>query len=87
MGLGEAVTVSAIRVGVMLWACVGLTCRVIVATEPAEFWSVVWVGKPELPGRLQEERIITSERNIDRSLNVFNFAFMSSMKIKFGQFD
>lgn len=79
--MGEAATVSAIRVGVMLWACVGLTCRVIVTTEPTGFWSVVWVGKPELPGRLQEERIITSERNIDRSLNVFNFAFTSPMKI------
>jgi len=75
--IGEAIPSGAVDVGVLIaisvW--VGLTCKVIVATEPTGFWSVIWVGEPDLPGRLQAERTAASERDIDRSLNAFNFAF------------
>jgi hypothetical protein len=41
------------------------------------------VGEPDLPGRVQAARAATSERDIGRSLNVFNFAFMIVTKIYF----
>jgi hypothetical protein len=33
-----------------------------------------------MPDRLQAERTAISERDIDRSLNVFNFSFVIAMK-------
>jgi hypothetical protein len=51
-----------------------------VATATTGFRSVIWVGEPDLPGRLQAERTAASERDIDRSLNIFNAASMSTMK-------
>jgi hypothetical protein len=80
---GEPITVGGVYVGaiVTIPVGVGLTCKVIVATEPTGFWLVIWVGKLDLPGRLQAERTATSERAIDRNLNVFNFAFLIAMKI------
>jgi hypothetical protein len=60
-------------IAVSVW--VGLI-KAIAATVPAIFWSVVWVGVSSLLGRLQDERMVTSEMDINRSLNVFNFSFM-----------
>jgi hypothetical protein len=71
-------------IAVSVWE--GLT-KAIAETVLAIFWSVVWVGEPELLGRLQDERIATSEREINRNLNVFNFAFMIEMKFYSAQFD
>ena len=83
MVIGEAIPVGAVSVGVMIvnWVCVGLDCKFIVATEPARLWSVAWMGKPDLTARLHAERTATSERDIDRSLNVFNCAFITAMQI------
>jgi hypothetical protein len=80
--IGETITVGAVYVCAIIvtWVWMGLTCEVIVATEPAGFWSVVWLGELDMPGRLQAERTAASERHIDRSLNVFNFAFVIAMK-------
>jgi hypothetical protein len=80
--IGDAITTGTVYVGVMIaiWVWMGLTCEVIVATEPAGFWSVVWFGELDTPGRLQAERTATSEKYIDRSLNDFNFAFVIAMK-------
>ena len=83
MDMGEATTVGMV-VGVVpiaVWSRVGLTCKLFVATEPTGFWPVVWVGEPDMPGRLQAARTATSERDIERSLNVFNFAFMVAIKV------
>ncbi len=79
---GEAISVGTVFVSAMIaiWVWVEWTCEVIVATETAGFWPVIWVGELELPGRLQAERAATNERDIDRSLNIFNFAFMIAMK-------
>jgi hypothetical protein len=68
-----------VLIPILVW--VGLTRKVIVATEPTGFWSVIWVGEPDLAGRLQAERTTTSERHIIGSLNVFNFAFAIIMKL------
>jgi len=80
--IGEAITTGTVFAGVMIaiWVWIGLTCEVRVATDPAGFWSVVWFGEPDMPGRVQAERTATSERYIDRSLNVFNFAFVIAMQ-------
>jgi hypothetical protein len=82
VGIGEAITIGGVFVSaiITIWVWMGLTCEVIVATEPAGFWSVVWFGEPDMPGRLQAERTATSERYINRSLNVFNFAFVIALK-------
>ena len=83
MVIGEAITAGAVSVGEMIvnWVCVGLNCKFIVATESTGFWSVVWVGEPDITAKLHAERTATSERDIDRSLNVFNCAFITVMKI------
>ena len=80
--IGEAITIGAVYLGAMraAWVWVGLACEVIAATVPVRFWSVVWVGETGLLGRLQDERIVTSERDINRSLSVFNFSFMIAKK-------
>jgi hypothetical protein len=80
--IGDAITAGTVDIGVAIaiWVWIGLTCEVIVATASTGFWSVVWVGKLDMPGRLQAERTATSERYIDRSLNVFNFAFVIALK-------
>ena len=82
MDIGDAFTAKTVYIGVMIdiWAWMGLTCEVIVATEPAGYWSVVWFSELNMPGRLHAERTVTSKRYIDRSLNVFNFAFVIEMK-------
>ena len=81
MDIGDAITTGTVYTGgiiaILVW--VGLTCNVIVATEPAGFWSVVWFGELDMPSRLQAERTATSERDIDRSLKFFNFAFVIVM--------
>ena len=88
MDIGEAITVGGVYVSAMIaiWVWVGLTCEVKVATEPAGFWSVVWVGELDMPDRLQAEITVTSKRDIDRSLKIFNFAFTIAMKIYSRQF-
>jgi hypothetical protein len=48
---------------------------VIATIVPTRFWSIIWVGEPALLGRLHAERVVTSERDINRYLNVFNFSF------------
>ena len=82
------ITIDGVYVGVIVAISVrvGFTCRAIVATEPTGFWPVVWVGVPDILGRLQPERTPINARDIDRSLNVFNFAFLVAMKIYFGIF-
>ena len=72
--IGEAITIGAVYAGVMITISVrvGLACKVIAGTDPTGFW----VGELDLLGRLQAERTAINERDIDRSLNVFNFAFM-----------
>ena len=60
----------------IILVCVGFVCMVIATIVPTRFWSIIWVGEPALLGRLQAERMITSERDINRNLNVFIFAFM-----------
>ena len=89
MDIGEAITVGAVYVGVMmaLWVWAGSTRNVSATTEPVRFWLIVWVDKPGWMGRLQAERIVISERDIDSSLNVFNLAFVVAMRIYPGQFD
>jgi len=86
--IGEAITFGGVYVSAMIaiWVWVGLTCEVKVATEPAGFWSVVWVGELDMPDRLQAEITVTSKRNIDRRLKIFNFAFTIAMKIYSRQF-
>jgi hypothetical protein len=79
--IGETVTAGAVYVGTIAIGVWEGACNVIVATEPAEFWLVNWTGRLDLPGRLQAERTATSEMDIDRSLNVFNFASVITMKI------
>jgi hypothetical protein len=39
---------------------------------------MVWVGEADLPGRLQDESIITSHTDIEKSLKVFKFVIISS---------
>lgn len=84
--IGEAVTIDEIFVGVIIafWVCVSKAFKVIVEAEPNGPWSVIWVGVPEIPGRLQEESTRASEKDIVRSLIVFNFSLMITMKIIFG---
>jgi hypothetical protein len=60
---------------------VGLPGKVSVATGLSGFWPVVGVGRADLPGRLHAERTATSARDNDKNLNVFNFAFLTAMKI------
>ena len=78
VGVGEAVAMVMIDKGAVaiILVCVGLACMVIATIVPTRFWSIIWVGEPALPSRLQDERMVTSERDINRSLNVFIFAFM-----------
>ena len=83
MGIGDAITAGFVYVGmnvgmmIAAWVWMGLTCDVIVATEPIRYWSVVfWFGELDMPGRLQAERTATSERYTDSNLNVFNFSFV-----------
>jgi hypothetical protein len=87
--IGEASTVGVVNVGVIraIWVWVELTCKVSATTEPVRFWLIVWVDKLGWIGKLQAERITTSERDIDSSLNVFIFAFEIATKIYSGQFD
>jgi hypothetical protein len=85
--IGETVTAGAVYVGTIAIGVWEGACKVIVATEPAEFWLVNWIGRLDLPGRLQAERTATSEMDIDRSLNVFNFTFVISLKIYLEQLD
>jgi hypothetical protein len=77
------ITIGEVYVGVIVTISVrvGVSCKVMVAMEPTRFWSVVCVGEPDLLGRLQAERTATSERDIDRNLDVFNFAFLVAMAI------
>jgi hypothetical protein len=85
VNIGEAVTISGVFVGmivVSVW--VELTCKVFVATEPTGFLPVMGVGELDLPGRLQAERKATSAMDIERNLDVFNFAFIVARKILFG---
>jgi len=70
--IGEAITISAVYVGAMITVSVWVGLKVIAGTDPTGFW----VGELDLLGRLQAEKTAISERDIDRSLNVFNFAFM-----------
>jgi hypothetical protein len=81
--IGVAITTGTVYVGgiIAIWVWMGLTCEGKVATEPAGFWLVVWFGELDMPSRLQAERTATSERDIDRSLKIFNFAFTIAMKI------
>jgi hypothetical protein len=83
---GEAVTFDEIFVGVTLasWVCVRKAVKVMVAAEPNWPWTVVWIGLPDIPGRLQAEIKAASKKDSDKSFNVFNFALMISMKIKIG---
>lgn len=78
VGVGEAVVIVMVDKGAVaiILVCVKLACMVIATIVPTRFWSIIWVGEPVLPGRLQDERMVTSERDINRSLNVFIFAFM-----------
>ncbi len=69
MDIGEAIAVSIVSVGITVW----VSCKVIVATEPVGFWSVVWVSKPSLLGRLQDKSIAANKKAINKSL--FEFAF------------
>ena len=77
------IAIGAIYGGVMvaIWVCMGLGCKFAVAMRLAGFWSVVWVGKPDLPIKPHAERTAASKRDIDRSLNVFNCAFITAMQI------
>ena len=78
-----AVSVSTEIVGVLLLSiriCLGRDCMVMATMVlTLLFWSMVRVGMPRLAGR-QDERMIASERDIDNSLKVFNFAFMIAIK-------
>lgn len=86
MDTGEAVTIDEILVGVVLAfrVCVNKAFKVIVAAEPNGTWSVIWVGLPEIPGRLQAESTAASDKDSERSFNVFNFALVITIKIMFG---
>lgn len=86
MDTGEPIPVDVILVGVIIafWVCVRKAFKVIVAAEPTGFWPVISLGVPEIPGKLQAESTMASEMASDRSLNVFNFVLMITMKIKFG---
>ena len=79
MDIGGAVIVGRVSVGAMI--TVWVSCEVSAATVPVGFCSIVWIGKPGLLGRLHAERMVAIERDINRSLNVFNFAFLILMKI------
>ena len=83
MEVGEVVTIGEVCVGriVTISVWVDLTCKVNVATELPGFWSVIEVGKLNLPGRLQAARAATTKRDIERDLNVFNFSFRNAKKI------
>ena len=78
MDIGETIPAGAVYVGMIMafgvW--VELICKGIAVTESVRYCSIVWVGKPDPPDRLQAERTATSEMDIARSLNVFNFAFV-----------
>ena len=80
--IGETITVGAVFVEIRIasWVWVESTCE----TEPTGFWSVFGVGELDMPERLQAERTATSERDIDRSVRFFNFAFMIAMKLYLG---
>ena len=60
----------------IIFVGVGYVCMVIATLVPTRPWSTIWVGEPALLGRLHAERVITSERDINRYLSVFNFSFM-----------
>jgi hypothetical protein len=72
--IGEATAVSIVFVG----ETVGVSCKVIVATEPTEFWSVGWVSKPSPLGMLQDKSIAANAKAINKSLFEFAFSIFSS---------
>ena len=78
VGIGEAVaSVMVDKEGMaIIFVGVGYVCMVIATLVPTRPWSTIWVGEPALLGRLHAERVITSERDINRYLSVFNFSFM-----------
>ena len=86
MDTGEAVTIDEILVGVTLtfWVCVSKAFKVIVAAEPNGTWAVIWDDLPEIPGRLQAESTAASDKNSEKSFNVFNFALVITIKNMFG---
>ena len=78
---GEAAASVMVDKGALaiIFVRVGWVCMVIATIVPTWSWSTVGVGEPALPGRLHAERVVTSERDINRYLNVFNFSFMIVM--------
>jgi hypothetical protein len=67
--IGEAIAVGIVSLGITVW----VSCKVMVATEPVGFWSVVWFSKPSLLGTLQPKSIAASKKAVNKSL--FEFAF------------
>ena len=47
MDIGEAVIVGGVSVGMM--TTVGVSCKGSAVIVPVGFWSIVWVGKLDLP--------------------------------------
>lgn len=89
MDIGEAgpVGVSYVGMTTAVWVRALPSCKVFTTTKPVRFWLIVWVDMPGATDRLQAERTVTSERNMERNLNVFNFAFVIATKINSVQFN
>lgn len=79
--VGEAVAGIMVDNGVLAMISVrmGWTCMVIATMVPTRSWSMIWVGESDLLGRLHDERMVTSERDINRYLSVFNFFLYGCM--------
>ena len=75
--IGEAVASIMVDKGVlaMISVRVGWNCMVIATMVPTRSWLMILVGESDLLGRLHDERMVTSERDINRYLSVFNFSF------------